>query len=210
MQSKQTSTTFCNFPRTVSLKRRVSTLRPLRSLYSKSQTSGPELDLVNPCLTESSQYSIFRRTSRQIKFLNESGKAQLENMAHSCSTPTHGKVEKTSWSLTSASSPKMSSEATRGLLQRSGRSWKQELKLSKKNARIATRWAAWMFSNYCLNWLEIILLFRRWRWRKSCCKAMTNTQEALRGKDSVYRKSMPKLAFRLWRWLQPKHELTER
>ena len=182
----------------------------LRSLPSRSQTSGPELDLVNPCLMGRSQYSISRRTSRQTRFSNESDKAQHENKAHSCLTLTCGRVEMTSWSLSSVSSPKMSSETTRRLLQRSERSWKKELKLSKKSARIATRWTALMFSNNCHDWLGIICLPQSWRWEQSCCKAMMNTQEALRGKDSVYRKSMPKLVFRLWRWLQPKHELTER
>ena len=157
----------------------------LKSLHSRSQTSGPELDRVNPCLTERLRYSISRRTSRQTRFSNESDKVQHENKAHSCLTLTCGRVEMTSWSSTSVSSPKMSSETTRRLLQRSERSWKQEQKLSKKRARIANRWTALMFSNNCHGWLGIICLPQWWRWKQSCCKAMMNTQEALRGKDSV-------------------------
>ena len=210
MQNKQPSKASYNFPQTVSLMMLAKTHQHLRSRPSRSRTSGPELDLVNPCLTERSRYSILRRTSRQTRFSNESDKVQHENKAHSCLTLTCGRVEKTSWSLTSVSSPKMSSETTRRLLQRSERSWKKELKLFKKSARMATRWTALMFRNNCHGWFGIICLPRRWRWKQSCCKAMTNTQEALIGKDSVYRKSMPKLVFRLWRWLQPKHELTER
>ena len=185
MQNKQPSTASSKFPQTVSLMMLVNTLHPLRSLPSRSQTSGPELDLVNPCLTERSRYSISRRTSRQTRFLNESDKAQHENKAHSCLTLTCGRVEKTSWSLTSVSSPKTSSETTRRLLQRSERSWKKGLKLSKKSARIITRWTALMFSNNCHGWLGIICLPQRWRWNQSYCKDMMNTQEALRGKDSV-------------------------
>ena len=176
MQNKQPSKASCNFPQTVSLTMLANTLHPLRSLPSRSQTSGPELDLANPCLTERSRYSISIRTSRQTRFSNESDKAQHENKAHSCLTLTCGRVEMTSWNSTSVNSRKLSSETTRRLLQRSERSWKKELKLSKKSARMATRWTALMFRNNCHGWLGIICLPRRWKWSKSCYKAMTNTQ----------------------------------
>ena len=185
MRNKQPSKASCNFPQTVSLTMLANIFHLLRSLPSRSQTSGPELDLVNPCLTERSRYLISRRTSRQTRFSNESDKAQYENKVHSCLILIRGRVEKTSWSLTSASSRKMSSETTRGLLQRLERSWKKELKLFKKSVRIATRWTALMFSNNCHGWFGIICLPQRWRWNKSCCRAMMNNQEALRGKDSV-------------------------
>ena len=149
MRNKQLSKASCNFPQTVSLMMLANTLHLLRSLPSRYQTSGLELGLVNPCLTERLQYSISRRTSRQTRFSNESDKVQHENKAHSCLTLTCGRVEMTSWSLTSVSSLKMSSETTQRLLQRSERSWKKELKLYKKSTRIATRWTTLMFSNNC-------------------------------------------------------------
>ena len=96
MQNKQPSKAFCNFPQTVSLMMLVNTLHPLRSLPSKSQTSGPELDRVNPCLPERYRYSILRRTSRQIRFSNESDKAQYENKVQFCLILIHGRVEMTS------------------------------------------------------------------------------------------------------------------
>ena len=153
-----------------------NTLHLLRSLPLRSQTSGLELDLVNPCLSEKYRYSISRRTSRQTRFSNKSDKVQHENEAHSCLTLIRGRVEMTSWSLTSVSSLKMNSETTQRLLQRSERSWKKELKLYKKSARTSIRWTAMMFSNNCHVSFGIICLPRRWRWSKSCYKAMTNTQ----------------------------------